>query len=113
MLNDLLDQKFDENKEMDKLIAYVYKKYADNDDVKVVVRFHRGPQVRVCDKNDELLWDGVCNAASYGHEHGLIEVMEHTDKNYVLTEEERNCDDVLGWLTAQDIIDRLEGKSSE
>ena len=112
-MKDYMDQVFDENKEMDKLIAYVYKKYAGNDNVKVIVRNYHGPQVRVCDNNGDMLWDAVCNAMSYGHEQGLIEVMEHTDNNYVLTEEERSCDNVLGWLTAEQIIERLEGKGSE
>ena len=71
------------------------------------------PQVIVTDNNGNWLWDAVCSEYSYGGNEGLLEVMEHTDVNYVLTDEERECDDVLGWLTAQDIVERLEAKSSE
>ena len=101
-----------EKTEMEKLIDWLSVNLDD--------RFHfeqrfinGGLQVMIFDSKGDSLWDGICNFMSYGHERGLIEVMEHTDENYILTEEERECDDVLGWLTAQDIIDRLEGKSSE
>ena len=95
--------------EMDKLIAYLYKKYeADENKVVLVKSIFDGQQVIVADKDGNWLWDAVCHYHSYGGEKGLIEVMEQTGKNYILTEEERECDDVLGYLTAEDIIKRLE-----
>ena len=94
--------------EMNKLIDYLYKNVAD-DDHKVITRpCCGGQQVAVCDANGNWLWDAVCHQYSYGGNQGLIEVMEQTDKNYILDEEERECDDVLGNLTAEDIIKRLE-----
>lgn len=95
--------------EMDKLIAYLYKKYeADENKVVLVKSIFDGQQVIVTDKDDNWLWDAVCHQLSYGGEEGLIEVMEQTENNYILTEEEREWDDVLGYLTAEDIIKRLE-----
>lgn len=95
--------------EMNKLIAYLYKNYeADENKVVLVKSIFDGWQVIVTDKRGYWLWDGVCHQFSYGHERGLIEVMEQTENNYILTEEERECDDVLGYLTAEDIIKRLE-----
>ena len=98
-----------ERTEMDKLIAYLYKKYEADENKDVFVRSCcGGQQVFVTDKDGNWLWDGVCHQYSYGGERGLIEVMEHTENHYVLTEEEREWDDVLGYLTAEDIIKRLE-----
>lgn len=98
--------------EMEKLIDWLRENLDDKYDLKQRY-INGGSQVLIFDSNGDWLWDAICNDMSYGHERGLIEVMEHTADNYVLTEEERSCDDVLGWLTAQDIIERLEGKSSE
>lgn len=98
-----------ERTEMDKLIAYLYKKYEADESKDVLVKpCCGGLQVIVTDKDDNWLWDAVCHPHSYGGKRGLIEVMEQTKNNYVLTEEERECDDVLGYLTAEDIIKRLE-----
>ena len=97
-----------EMSEMDKLVEYLYKNVA-GDDRKVVTRpCCGGQQVVVCDKDGNWLWDAVCHQYSYGGADGLIEVMEQTDQNYVLSDEERECDDVIGYLTAEDIIKRLE-----
>lgn len=94
--------------EMDKLIDYLYKNVSD-DTHKVFTRpCNGGRQAVVCDADGNWLWDAVCHQYSYGGNQGLIEVMEQTDQNYVLTEEERECDDVIGYLTAEDIIKRLE-----
>ncbi len=101
-----------EKTEMEKLIDWL----SENLDGKFRLKqryINGGSQVMIFDSKGDYLWDAICNNMSYGREDGLIEVMEHTVNNYVLTEEERSYDDVLGWLTAQDIIDRLEGKSSE
>ena len=45
-------------------------------------------------------WDAVCHDGSYGHEEGLLEVMGTTCQN--------EYDDVEGWLTADEILKRLE-----
>lgn len=52
--------------------------------------------------NGKRQWDAICHRGSYGHEEGLLEIMG-TIVN--------PCGDrVEGWLTADDIISRLEGK---
>ena len=58
-----------------------------------------GVQIR-CDG-----WDAVCNEFSYGGENGLIEIMG----SIVQPDDE----DVEGWMTAEEILSRLQPKESE
>ena len=62
-------------------------------------------QIRVYDKEEnrgyDFIWDAICHYGSYGFEHGLLEVMGTIVRDDA-------GDSVEGWLTAQDIIDRLE-----
>ena len=44
-------------------------------------------------------WDAVCHSGSYGHEKGLLEIMG--------TIVQAVEDDVEGWLTAEEILQRL------
>ena len=44
-------------------------------------------------------WDAICHSGSYGHEQGLLEVMG--------TIARADDDDVEGWLTAEEILQRL------
>lgn len=44
----------------------------------------------------------ICNPMSYGHEEGLLEIMG------LLTREESEDDDVVGWLTAEDVFNRIK-----
>lgn len=59
-------------------------------------------QLVILDKNGRALWDAICHEGSYGYEQGLLEVMGST---VVLPSD---GDSVAGFLTAQDVIDRLE-----
>ena len=43
-------------------------------------------------------WDAVCHSGSYGHENGLIEVMGLPQCH----------DDVIGWLTAEDVLKMVD-----
>lgn len=43
-------------------------------------------------------WDAVCHSGSYGHEKGLIEVMGLPQCQ----------DDVIGWLTAEDVLKMVD-----
>jgi hypothetical protein len=43
----------------------------------------------------------ICHSLSYGHEEGLLEIMG------LLTEEEKLEDDVVGFLTAKDVLTRI------
>lgn len=54
-------------------------------------------QIRVVNAQGDVLWDAVCHNFSYGHESGLLETYGLFDYG----------DDVLGWLSADDIITRL------
>lgn len=44
-------------------------------------------------------WDAICHNGSYGHERGLLEIM-----GTIVRAVE---DDVEGWLTAEEILQRL------
>ena len=50
----------------------------------------------------ERKWDAVCHSGSYGHEDGLLEIM-----GTILTDEESECDSVVGWLTAEQVMKRV------
>ncbi|MDO4648094.1 MAG: hypothetical protein Q4B26_05535 [Eubacteriales bacterium] len=57
-------------------------------------------QIVVWNDKNKKAWDAVCGKYSYGGTNGLIETMG-------MPEDKKG---VTGWLTAQDIIDRLEGR---
>lgn len=61
-------------------------------------------------RNKDREWDAICKEGSYGFKDGLLEVMDEHRKYFI---KEDYYDDVLGWLTAQDIIDMLEHKKEE
>lgn len=87
-------------KEMDLLEEYLRKKekpyqHRDMDD---------GEQIIVYDEEGHRLWDAICTEYSYGHERGLLEIMGD------IVDGRRVGDSVEGWLTAQDVIDRVEGR---
>jgi hypothetical protein len=44
-----------------------------------------------------LICDAVCHSGSYGHEEGLLEIMGLT----------HNDDSVEGWLTSEEVFDRI------
>ena len=48
-------------------------------------------------------WDAICHSGSYGHEKGLIEVMGLPQCQ----------DDVIGYLTAEEILKMVDGLDSE
>ena len=49
-------------------------------------------------------WDVICHYGSYGCQNGLLEMMDNTGK-YIT-----NKNGIEGWLTADEIIRRLEGR---
>lgn len=63
-----------------------------------------GEQIIAYSKNGDRLWDAICTKYSYGHERGLLEIMGD------IVDGRRVGDSVEGWLTAQDVIDRVEGR---
>lgn len=87
-------------KQMDLLEEYLREKE---------IRYERkdidgGEQIMAYSKNGDRLWDAICTKYSYGHEKGLIEIMGN------IVDRERVVDGVEGCLTAQDVIDRVEGR---
>lgn len=56
-------------------------------------------QIIVPPQNQKRQWDVICHRGSYGHEEGLLELMGIITRGY----------GVEGWLTADDVIKRIEG----
>lgn len=50
---------------------------------------------------DNCVCDIILHQYSYGCDHGLLEIMG------LLTDEESDIDSVLGWLTAEQVFDRI------
>ena len=60
-------------------------------------------QIAVYDENGNYEWDVVCHKGSYGYESGLLEGMGSIFVNHE--------DGVVGWLTANDVIERMSNES--
>lgn len=88
--------------ELDKLERYLkehnynYERYDEENDL------YNRHQIIVMDENGKRIWDVICNLGSYGYKAGKLEAMGSIIVG--------NDDDVEGWLTADDIIERLEEK---
>lgn len=52
----------------------------------------------------ECKWDAICHPGSYGYDEGLLEIMGD-----IVSEDE---EDVVGWLTADDVIKRIALKTT-
>ena len=58
---------------------------------------------QICVPNqDDCLWDVICQEGSYGYEEGLLEAYGD------IVDIQKVGDEVEGYLTAQDIIERIE-----
>lgn len=58
-------------------------------------------QIVVYDEEGGRKWDAICHYGSYGYEKGLLEIYgDIVDEEY--------AEDVNGWLTADDVIERVE-----
>ena len=88
--------------ELDKLENYLKERgiYYERVDEAGALGRH---QIMVKDKNGDVIWDAVCQWGSYGYGVGLLETMG------ALVRPE-DGDSVAGWLTAEDIIMRIEGR---
>ena len=58
-------------------------------------------QIIVYDDYGNRRWDAICHYGSYGYEQGLLEIMGDIVKP-------EDGDDVAGYLTADDVIKRME-----
>lgn len=60
-------------------------------------------QILVKDKDGDVIWDAICQRGSYGYGQGLLEIM-----GTLVRPEDGGS--VKGWLTAEDVIRRIEGR---
>lgn len=97
--------------EMDKLEAYLKKAGIRYRRVTEAQGWRNWDQIIVSDEAGNDLWDAVCHFGSYGYEEGLLKVM---GKTVVLPTDPEGEDGVTGWLTADDVIRRIEhGQADE
>lgn len=71
-------------------------------DKRIVIQYGRH-QICVPQSGEECRWDVICHPHSYGYEQGKLELYGE-----LVTEDDG--DSVVGWLTAEDVIKRLEAK---
>lgn len=91
--------------EIDKLEKYLNEKEIPYERIDQYGVAHYGfdrHQIIVYDGNGNRLWDAICQKYSYGYRQGLLEVMGDA------VVKENDGDTVCGYLTAQDVISRLE-----
>ena len=79
-------------------MQYECNRQWDVDDCIVMMDRHQ-----ICVPNQEYpIWDAICQKGSHGYEEGLLEIYG------VIVDEATDGDTVVGWLTAEDVIKRLE-----
>lgn len=83
-----------ENNEMDKLIPMLCKA-----DIPFDLAIHMGRPQIIYPSLENHVCDAVLHWGSYGHEQGLLEIMGLVDEDA--------GDDVEGWLTAEQVFDRI------
>lgn len=92
--------------ELDKLEAYLkdngFEYHRDDADVGPECMPELNHHQIVCTKNGKYQWDAVCHFGSYGYKEGLLEIMGK------LVNPKVDGDTVVGWLTAEDVIERIE-----
>lgn len=59
-------------------------------------------QIVVYDEEGGTKWDAICQFGSYGYKEGLLEIYGN------IVDEKKDGDVVVGWLTADDVIARIE-----
>ena len=85
--------------ELDKLAEYLKEHDYDCERIDAIYSEDLCMHQIVVYKDFKRSWDAICHTGSYGYEEGLLEIMGD-----IVTGD----DAVEGYLTAQDIIDRLE-----
>lgn len=93
--------------ELNKLEEYLNKrgmKYIREDKDDERVDRH---QLIVLDENGDRLWDAICHFGSFGYEQGLLEIMGTLVNPFM------DGDTVVGYLTADKVIDRIEATYGE
>lgn len=99
--------------ELDKLEAYlkknsiVYRRIEDPH--KALYEHYEGfverHQIIVYDRRGRRQWDAICQWGSYGYEEGLLEIYGN------IVDRKKDGDDVVGYLTAREVIARAEGRA--
>lgn len=86
--------------ELDKLEKYLY----DNDIPyeRIIYGERNQIAVPVLPEHGKTKWDAICQQGSYGWEMDLLEIMGE------LVDEEKDGDSVVGFLTAEEVIQRLK-----
>lgn len=64
-------------------------------------------QLIVYNDAGERVWDAICQVGSYGYEQGLLEILGEKITGFRLG---KDNDEVIGWLTAEDVIERIENE---
>lgn len=57
-------------------------------------------------KDGRISWDAICQHGSYGFKEGLLEIFGE-----IIDQEKEG--DVIGWLTAEQVIERLETQNAK
>lgn len=93
-------------KAINQMEMFKLAKMLEDREISFVIRsFSDGLQI-FCEDGKIRRWDAICHNGSYGHEKGLIEVMGLPQCG----------DDVIGYLTANEVIDMVDAatlKASE
>lgn len=88
--------------EMQKLCLWVEEHASDYNWTFHIERLFDTSQLIVFDKEtNERLWDAICHRYSYGGKEGLLEIMG------TIVDEKTLDDTVEGYLTCDDVIDRI------
>ena len=96
------DWKGDYMSELDKLEQYLKEEgigYSRTDENTDLWGRH---QIIVFGQDSNVAWDAICHRGSYGFEQGLLEIYGN------IVDQEKDGDSVVGWLTAEDVIKRIE-----
>lgn len=85
--------------ELDKLQEYLISRRISHE------RIDERNRHQICVPEDGLYcrWDVICHRGSYGYEEGLLEIYGD------IVDWRKDGDSVVGWLTAEDVIRRVEG----
>ena len=99
--------------ELDKLTEYLisrrimFERFDEEEEIDENGRWVQLDRHQICvpEEGENCRWDAVCHRGSYGWECDLLEICGE-----IVTEEDG--DTVVGYLTAEDVIRRLEGKNN-
>lgn len=63
----------------------------------------------VYDENQNRLWDAACSPGTYGYEQGKLEIFG----SIVFEDDPDGAEGVVGWLMANEVIERIERKEGK